>query len=153
VEGSYFLVPGWLYVRAGLMTYLAGLAFTNDEVFWSSPLTTLSARVGTYAFFPQESWFRTYIGAGALLRIAHPFGSPPIYIDQAAPWAIQLTIGIEVSPWPRSRFFFEWLPTEYLSRYPDLLAASIPLAGDNFKFLPYAVVDVGGFRLGWRWML
>jgi hypothetical protein len=153
VEGSYFLVPGWLYVRAGLMTYLAGLAFTNEDVFWSSPLTTLSARVGTYAFFPQESWFRIYVGAGALLRVAHPFGSPPIYIDQAAPWALQLTLGIEASPWPRSRFFFEWLPTEYMTRYPDLFAASTPWVPGSMQFLPYAVADMGGFRIGWRWML
>ncbi|MCX7028850.1 MAG: hypothetical protein NTU62_01870 [Spirochaetes bacterium] len=154
VEGSYFIVPGWLYARAGLMTYLAGLAFGNDTMFWSSPLTTLSARVGTYAFFPQESWFRTYVGGGVFLRVAHPFGSPAIYIDQAAPWGFQLTLGIEASPWPRSRFFLEWLPTEYLTRYPDLFTGSLP-GGDwgNFVFLPYAVLDMGGFRIGWRWML
>jgi hypothetical protein len=154
VEGSYFLVPGWLYVRAGLMTYLAGLAFSGEEMFWSSPLTTLSARVGTYAFFPQESWFRTYVGAGVFLRVAHPLGSHPVYIDQAAPWGFQLTLGIEVSPWPRSKFFLEWLPTEYLIRYPILFAGSLPGdAYDRFLVLPYAAMDLGGFRLGWRWML
>jgi hypothetical protein len=152
IEGSYYLVPGWLYVRAGLMTYLAGLAFQNDEMFWSSPLTTLSARVGTYAFFPQESWFRTYVGAGVLLRVAHPFGNPAIYIDQAAPWAFQLTLGVEVSPWPRSRFFLEWLPTEYLTPYPDLFAASMRWVSDSMQFFPFAVADMGGFRIGWRWM-
>jgi hypothetical protein len=155
VEGSLFIVPGWLYVRAGLMTYLGGLAFNDEQMFWSSPLTTLSVRVGTYAFFPQESWFRTYVGAGAFLRVAHPLGNPAVYIDQAASWGIQLTLGIEASPWPqtRSRFFFEWLPTEYITPYPDLFLASMSRVGDGFTILPFAVIDFTGFRVGWRWML
>jgi hypothetical protein len=152
VEGSYYLVPGWLYVRAGLMTYLAGLAFSSDRMFWSEPLTTLHARVGTYLFFPQESWFRTYLGAGAFLRVAHPLGLPPIYIDQAAPWGVQLTLGLEVSPWPRSRFFLEWLPTEYLTPYPDLFVGSLSWVPSSMVFLPFAALDLGGFRLGWRLM-
>jgi len=150
VDGSYFLAPGWLYVRAGLMSYAGGLAFSDDRMFWSSLLSTRAVRGGTYAFFPQESWFRPYVGAGGLLRIAHDpafFGIEPI-----APVAVQLTLGFEVSPWPRSRFFFEWLPTEYLTRYPDLFADSMPRVSDGFVFLPYAVLDMGGFRLGWRWM-
>ena len=100
VEGSFFMVPGWLYVRAGLMTYLGGLAFSEEEMFWSRPLSTLSLRLGTYAFLPQESWFRPYVGGGVFLRVAHPFGSPPVYIDQTAPWGFQLTLGIEVSTSP-----------------------------------------------------
>jgi hypothetical protein len=151
VEASWFPVPGWLYVRAGLMTYLAGLAFTDGDVIWSSPLTTVGVRVGTYAFFPQESWFRTYVGAGVLLRIAHDtafFGVEPV-----APVALQVTVGLEVSPWPRSRFFVEWLPTEYLTAYPDLFAASMPWIPEQFAFLPFAVLDPSGFRIGWRWML
>lgn len=151
LEAAYFLVPGWLYVRAGLMSYLAGLAFTPDEVFWSRALTTLVAGAGTYAFFPQESWFRAYAGAGLLLRIAHDtsfFGIEPV-----APVAVQVILGLEVSPWPRSRFFLEWLPTEYLTREPDLFAASMPTIPEQFLFLPFAVLDIGGFRMGWRWML
>ncbi len=151
VEGSFFVVPGWLYVRAGIMTYLGGLAFTVERVFWSAGLSTLSVRLGTYAFFAQESWFRPYVGAGALLRIAHTaafFG-----VDPVAPAALQLTLGFEVSPWPRSRFFIEWLPTEYLTRYPDLFAGSLSYVPDQLAFLPFAVLDPGGFRFGWRWML
>jgi hypothetical protein len=151
VEGSYFIVPGWLYARAGLMTYIAGLAFSDNEMFWSSMLSTLSVRIGTYAILPQESWFRPYVGAGFLLRIAHDalfFGIEPI-----APVAFQLTLGFEVSPWPRSRFFLEWLPTEYPTSYPDLFAASMPHDSDAMIFLPFAVLDMGGFRVGWRWML
>jgi hypothetical protein len=151
IEGSYFIVPGWLYARAGLMSYAAGLAFSEQDVFWSSMLSTLSARVGTYAFFPQESWFRPYVGAGVLLRIAHD----PVYfgIEPIAPVVFQLTLGVEVSPWQRSRFFFEWLPAEYLTAYPDLFAASLPSESGQFLFLPYAVMDMSGFRIGWRWML
>jgi hypothetical protein len=150
-EAFYFLVPGWLYAQAGLMTSLAGLAFTNNEVFWSTPLTTLSAGVGTYAFFAPESWFRTYVSAGVLLRIAHPAGF--FGIEPIAPAAIQLTFGIEASPWPRSRFFLEWQPTEYLTAYPDLFGASMPFIPSGYVFLPFAVLDMGGFRIGWRWML
>jgi hypothetical protein len=153
-EGSYFIVPGWLYVRAGLMSYLGGLAFGSDVMFWSAPLTTLYARLGSYAFFPQESLFRPYVGGGFFLRVAHPFGSHPVYIDQASPWGFQITLGFEVSPWSRSKFFIEWLPTEYLTRYPDLFTGSMPDdVRDNFMVLPYAVIDMGGFRIGWRWML
>jgi hypothetical protein len=150
-EGSYFIVPGWLYVRAGLMTYIAGLAFSEDRIFWSSMLSTISAGFGTYAFFPQESVFRPYVGAGALLRIAHHadfFGIEPV-----APAAFQFTLGFEISPWPRSRFFLEWLPTEYPTAYPDVFAASMPRGSNAMVFLPYAVLDMGGFRIGWRWML
>jgi hypothetical protein len=154
VEGSFFVVPGWLYIRAGLMSYLGGLAFSEDEMFWSRPLTTLSLRVGTYTLFPPEYWFRPYVGGGVLLRVAHPLGSPPVYLDQAAPVGFQLTFGIEVSTWPDSRFFFEWLPTEYLTLYPDLFVGSLPANGaDRFVLLPYAVLDFSGFRIGWRWML
>jgi hypothetical protein len=151
VEVSYFIVPGWLYARVGLMTYIAGLAFTEEEMFWNSMLSTLSVRVGTYAFTPQESWFRPYVGAGALLRIAHD--SLFVGIEPVAPVAFQLTLGFEVSPWPRSRFFLEWLPTEYPTAYPDLFAASMPHESNAMVFLPYAVLDMGGFRVGWRWML
>jgi hypothetical protein len=151
VEASFFPVPGWLYVRAGIMTYLGGLAFGMDNLFWSANLTTFCVRFGTYAFFPQESWFRPYLDAGALLRIAH---DPAFFgVDPVAPAALQLTLGFEVSPWPRSRFFLEWLPTEYLTRYPDLFAAAMPYESDSLTFLPFAVIDLGGFRLGWRWML
>jgi hypothetical protein len=151
VEGSYFIVPGWLYARAGIMTYIGGLAFTPDDLFWSAMLTTLSVRIGTYAFLPQESWFRPYVGAGALIRVAHH----PVYFgfEPVAPLAFQLTIGVEASPWPRSRFFFEWLPTEYPTAYPDLFAGSMPASSDAMVFLPWAVLDMGGFRIGWRWML
>jgi len=151
VEGSYFLVPGWLYARAGLMTYAIGLAFNHDDVFWSAMLSTLSVRLGTYAFFPQESWFRPYVGAGVLVRSAHHpvfFGLEPV-----APLAFQLTLGVEASPWPRSRFFIEWLPTEYPTAYPDLFAGSMPTSSHAMVFLPWAVLDMGGFRIGWRWML
>jgi hypothetical protein len=150
VEGSYFIVPGWLYARAGLMTYVGGMAFSDDVMFWSAMLTTLSVRMGTYAFLPQESVFRPYVGAGVLLRIAHDkdfFGIEPV-----APLAFQVTLGFEVSPWPRSRFFLEWLPTEYPTAYPDLFAGSMPRSSDAMIFLPFAVLDMGGFRIGWRWM-
>jgi hypothetical protein len=151
LEASFFLVPGWLYVRAGLMTYLGGLAFTMDEIFWSAGVTTLAVRVGTYALLPQESWFRLYTGVGALLRVMHTsayFGLEPL-----APLAVQLTLGVEVSPWPRSRFFLEWLPTEYLTPYPDLFAAAMPYVPGSMTMMPFAVLDLGGFCLGWRWML
>lgn len=150
VEGSYFIVPGWLYARAGLMTYVAGLAFNEEDVFWSAMLSTLSVRLGTYAFFPQESRFRPYVGAGVLVRIAHSrdfFG-----LEAVAPLAFQLTLGLEASPWPRSRFFIEWLPTEYPTAYPDLFAGSMPTSSKAMVYLPWAVLDMGGFRVGWRWM-
>jgi hypothetical protein len=155
MEGSFFVVPGWLYIRAGLMTYLGGLAFNEEQMFWSAPLTTLSVRVGTYAFFPQENWFRAYVGVGAFVRVAHPLGDPAVYMDQAAPWGFQLTLGFEGSPWPqtRSRFFLEWLPAEYITPYPDLFLASMKWVGNGFAILPFAVMDFSGFRIGWRWML
>jgi hypothetical protein len=150
VEASFFMVPGWLYLRAGIMTYLGGLAFGSDNLFWSENLSTFDLRVGTYLFFSQESWFRPYVGAGALLRIAH---DPAFFgIEPVAPAALQVTVGFEVSPWPRSRFFLEWLPTEYLTRDPDLFAASMPSIPEQFAFLPFAVFDPGGFQIGWRWM-
>jgi hypothetical protein len=151
VEGSYFIVPGWLYARAGLMSYVAGLAFSSEDMFWSAMLTTLSVRLGTYAFLPQESWIRPYVGAGVLVRVAHH----PVYFgfEPVAPLAFQLTLGVEASPWSRSRFFVEWLPTEYPTAYPDLFAGSMPASSDAMIFLPWAVLDMGGFRIGWRWML
>jgi hypothetical protein len=151
VEGSFFLVPGWLYARAGLMSYLGGLAFNSEDVFWSAGLSTIAVRIGTYAFLPPESWLRFYGGAGAILRIMH--ASAFFGLDPLAPFGVQLTLGVEVSPWPRSRFFLEWLPTEYVAPWPDLFAASMPYVPDTMIFLPFAVLDLGGFRLGWRWML
>ena len=97
----------------------------RTRCFWSARSPRLSVRVGTYAFFPQESWFRP---TSAPARSCADRARRAYLRHRAAcaPVALQLTLGLEVSPWPRSRFFLEWLPTEYLTPYPDLFAASMP---------------------------
>ncbi len=146
-----FAVPGWLFARLGVMSYLGGLAFTSEQVFWTEPLSTAWVQLGTYAVLPPQSVIRAYLASGAFIRVVHPAGTTPS-IDALAPWGVQVVVGVEGSPWPRSRFFLEWSPTEYVTKYPDLFAA---ILGDatppSMQFTPSAVLDFGAMRLGWRW--
>jgi hypothetical protein len=154
VGGGMYVLPNYAYVKLGLTTYLAGLAFGGDKeggVFVSEPLTVLRLEAGSYVN-PPDAAIRYYGGVGGLLRLVHArdfFGLEPI-----APFGLQAVVGLEGRPWPKASAFFELTPTWYIARDADLLSASYPT---DYSFagarVASGVIDFAQYRVGVRFHL
>jgi hypothetical protein len=153
IDVTWFPRAGGAYVRLGLMTYALGLAFNETEIFSSAPLTNIEAQMGVF-FGRVDSLFRFSFGIGCLVRVATVPGAY-FGLDPLSPWGVRGIIGMEVSPWPRSRLFVELTPTVYMTPAPDVFrqllgSGTIPpgwIAGGG------SFAEIFSIRFGYRWML
>jgi len=157
VEGSYFLVPNWIYVKLGFTTYLFGLALNDAQVFSSNPLTNIVAQAGSY-LRPEDVVFRPYVNVGAFLRFVHAPGVL-VGIDPVSWGGLQASLGTEIGSNPHGRFFFEFQPMMYFSSVQGLLEASLAASSNDsdtptgWLFFSAGGLDLLCFRVGYRWML
>jgi len=151
VAVSWAPVPGWLFVRAGLTTYLVGLVLREDAIFSSDPLTNLDLLAGLY-LCPADGALRPYLGIGGFLRFVHASGWP-IHLDPLAPLGLQAIIGAEIPLAGPARFFLEYEPMLYVTtEYPDLFATAMRDT-PGWAFFPQAALQLLSFRMGIRWPL
>jgi hypothetical protein len=155
MDGTYFIIPNWLYVKLGLTTYLVGLAFTDTQVITSNPLTNIVLQTGVY-LRREDVLFRPYIGAGAFVRFVHAPGVL-VGIDPLSWGGLQASLGTEIGSSPRGRFFVEFQPMLYASSIPGLFQASLSGTGHNqligWAFWPNGALNLLCVRFGYRWML
>ena len=157
IEGSYFLVPNWVYVKLGFTTYLLGLALTDTQVVSSNPLTNIVVQAGSY-LRREDVVFRPYVNVGLFLRFVHAPGIL-VGIDAVSWGGLQASLGTEIGSNPHGRFFVEFQPMLYFSGVPGLLEASLAASSNNngsptgWLFLSPGAVDLLCFRVGYRWML
>jgi hypothetical protein len=154
-EFSYYPIPGLLYARAGLTTYLLGLLLEDsgseraDSLLISLPLNLLHLGVGAYLNDADRD-LRAYAGLGAFLRLMADFKH--IGLEPIAPWGLQAALGLEYSRHPARRFYLEFCPLLYFTSRPHLMFASLSpdysLAG--YAFLPWGVFYFLNLRLGFR---
>jgi hypothetical protein len=142
--------PGFL--RLGFTTFRAGIAFNQDQLFSSLPLSQVTLLLGVY-LSPEDLSTRWYLGAGPLLRLSVP-PDAPLTIDGLLPGAIQLVGGVEFSLVTHLRVFVEWAPSGYYTPEPALF---LGYYGDN-STMPYFLlgpVALNPFelRVGVRWVL
>jgi hypothetical protein len=153
IDVTWFPGAAGAYVRLGLMTYALGLAFNGIEVFSSAPLTNVEAQAGVFVG-RADSLFRFSFGIGAFLRVATVPGEY-FGLDPLSPWGMRAIVGMEVSPWPRSRFFIEMTPTMFITPMPEVFQQL--LGSGNIP--PGWIAGSGSFwellslRFGCRWML
>ena len=163
-EASFYIIPNYFYLRFGFNTFVIGLPFRNflegDRIGYS--LTHLNLAAGVY-FNQPDHVFRFYFSGGMFLRINHIMDSG-LGIDPISSIGLFPSVGIEVSTLPRLRLFFEYRPLLYLTRYPDLMAASYlkskyeggTTATQNrvdappYIFLDGAVIDPVNINIGLR---
>jgi hypothetical protein len=155
MDGTYFIIPNWLYVKLGLTTYLVGLAFTDTQVITSNPLTNIVLQTGVY-LRREDVLFRPYINAGAFVRFVHAPGVL-VGIDPLSWGGLQASLGTEIGSSPRGRFFVEFQPMLYASSIPGLFQASLSGTGHNqligWAFWPNGALNLLCVRFGYRWML
>jgi hypothetical protein len=146
---SFFPLPERVFVRAGLTTYLVGLAFRPEALFFSDPLTNLDILVGTYVN-PAYSPVRAYAGVGGFLRFVHAAGLP-LHLDPLSPAGVQAALGLETSIGASARFFAEYEPMLYATQTPELMR-STQRSGAGWAFFSRAALQLLSFRIGIRWL-
>jgi hypothetical protein len=155
VDGSYFIIPNWLYAKLGLTTYLVGLAFTDTQVITSNPLTNIVVQAGVY-LRREDVLFRFYVNAGAFVRFVHAPGVL-VGIDPLSWGGFQASLGTEIGSNPHGRLFLEFQPMLYASSVPGLLQASLGSSVNKdvigWAFSPKGALNILCFRFGYRWML
>ncbi|MFP4510897.1 MAG: hypothetical protein ACLFNQ_12315 [Spirochaetaceae bacterium] len=117
----YYAIPGTLYLRAGFMTqYLGVFPIDNSERLFQtgSALSFLSFDSGVYVT-SAERQFRSFVGAGGYLRIAHPSLSGVSLDRDAAPAALTLTLGGEYAMSRRLQFLIEYEPALIFAGNPQ----------------------------------
>ena len=165
VEASYYLRPGFWYLRFGLNTFALGLPLRDRSVGerTSFGLTHLNLSTGLYIFGAVDSIVRGYASVGGLLRLNHLQGRP-IAIDPISAFGVFLATGVEVSPSPFVRFFLEYRPLLYFSGRPELLAAGYAKAltedgtedteaddlAPPYAFFSWGALDYTNFNVGVR---
>ncbi len=146
---SYFPVPEWVFVRAGLTTYLVGLVLRPDEIFSSDPLTNFDILGGVY-LSPAYAAVRAYVGVGGFLRFVHAPGWP-IRLEPLAPAGVQAALGLETSIGASARFFAEYGPMLYGTASPQLLR-STQGSGAGWIYFNKAALQLLSIRIGIRWL-
>jgi hypothetical protein len=156
VSYARYLIPGYLYAQARLVTWVAGYAFRDRRDggfgFVSEPLTEISIGAGSYAI-PPDRRLRAYGGVFGGIRLVHSsqlFGLEPI-----APAIAGVVLGVEIEPFAGIFGFFELAPTMLISTAPQLLAGAVADEHD-FPIVPTASIgylDPFRFSLGvrYRW--
>lgn len=141
-------VPEFLFVRAGLTTYLLGLVLREDALVTTDPFSNVDLLAGFY-LGPADSAVRFYAGAGAFLRLVHA-PNRLIGIDPLAPFGLQAVVGAEAPISSSAKIFAEVEPMLYVTGYPDLLLSTQGSSKGWFAFTG-AALQVNSFRVGLRW--
>jgi len=138
----------YLFVRAGLTQFLAGLYFVDSSfeegsppLYISMPLLQPGFGAGTY-FLPSDSTVRPYIASSAFARLLVAKGFP-VQLDPIAPLGLSALAGAEWRAMDRAGFFFELGFTVYPCPSGALMAASVFSGADTS----------GGFNYGADWFL
>ncbi len=147
---SLLVASGPVFVTAGFTTYMVGLALNQEEILSSTPLTNLALQVGAY-LAPADSIVRPYFGFGVFARVV----DAPAYVglDPLSPGGLQLVLGVETAGRAEDRFFVEYVPQFFATRFPALLEASLG-AGNTppgWLFSVGSAADLLSFRIGYRW--
>jgi hypothetical protein len=160
-DASWYIIPGLLWARLGLTTYIAGLTLQSDSnsmggtgsVFSSNPLTNLVLRAGIY-LTAKDQLFRLYVEPGAFLRLFHS-PNAGLSVEPVSWGGAQLSIGTEIAPSRGGAFFFEYAPMVYFAK--DMMLFEASLGSDNnppgWIFMQGAAVSLLSFRIGYRWFL
>lgn len=150
---GFFFLPDTAFLKVGVTSFLAGLAFTPDSLFYSSPLVHMNVQIGSY-WLPEDSFLRLYTAIGGFLRVVLIPGFPA-HLDVISPGGLQLNLGMEFPIGGRSRFFVEYVPMLYLSTVTDLFMDSLGPNGVPFGYVPvsFGAFDFANVRFGLRWML
>lgn len=148
---SWSPLPDPLFIRAGVTTYLVGLALQPDALFSSAPLTNLDILAGMYAMAPDRP-LRLYAGLGVFLRFVHAAGWP-LGLEPLAPVGLEGVVGLETSIGGAASVFVEHEPMMYLIKYPDLFRASLGSSSAGWVILPETAFQLLSFRFGVRWSL
>jgi hypothetical protein len=152
-EAAYYILPDFLYIKLGLTTFLFGLQLDDQSAFFALPLTNLGLQAGFY--IGPEDWSpRFYAAVGGFMRIVTPLWSWP-RIDALSPGGFQASLGAELSITMKARFFTEMVTMLYMTGLPELFEASIGGGKDaiGYIYLPWGVVSIPNWRLGFRWLL
>lgn len=151
-----YIFPGYLFARAGVVTYVVGYSFLASETqrisLVSEPLSHLSLQLAGYFIAPDRR-VRAYAGISGGLRIVHSrllFGLEPI-----APVTAGVLAGAELKLLPRLSGWFELNPTILFARDPRILAGSIDsdVEGVVIPNIGIGLLDVLRFSAGvrYRW--
>ena len=154
-----FSIPSMpFFARLDYTTFRAGVAFNQDQIFASLPLSQLGLILGLY-LSPEDSETRWYLGAGALLRLSLPSGGT-LVVDNLLPFGIRLVAGYEFPLLGKMRAFAELTPTGYYTPLPALFVASFGngngSSNSTFPYInvpPLFALDILEVRFGLRWAL
>jgi len=155
---NYQVLPEWLYLSAGVQTYLAGLtplgsnSSSGPSLFSSSGVSNVVLGAGTYLSSPDGVWntFRFYVNVLGFLRL----DTTPTYIgiDPILPYGGQLELGAEILPQSKVRGLFAVISRVYVATDNALAAAYAGNRGNDifFHFIDGYVIEFPTMYLGVR---
>ena len=149
----FFPVRNYIFLKAGIDSFLVGLAMSGGSAFFSFPLTAVNFQAGSF-FTPEESVPRISIALGAFLRIAH-LSDAPFIIDALAPGGGLIALSAEMGPTPQHRFFLEYSAIMYFTEFPELIHAIVGWdeVWPGWVFTDSNAYSLFNLRFGFRWML
>jgi len=155
---NYQVVPEWLYLSAGVQTYLAGItplgssSGSGPSLFSSSGVSNVALGAGTYLSAPDGVWntFRFYVNLLGFLRV----DTTTAYtgIDPIVPYGAQLELGAEILPQSKVRGLFAVISRLYVATDSLLAAAYAGNRGGNsfFHFIDGYVIEFPTMYVGVR---
>jgi hypothetical protein len=160
-----FLVPDEMYFKIDLTNFNWGIGPFMDissrdrgfDPFLNLPLMHLGLQVGAYSS-QADATFRWYYGMGGIVRLYS--GGPNLTVEPVVPYGFYPLLGIEYSPNPKGRIFFEFTPMfYYVDKVGPYTGETINALMDNIfpagytsttvSYKPW-IVDYMSFRLGYR---
>ncbi|HEY9594285.1 MAG TPA: hypothetical protein VHE79_07405, partial [Spirochaetia bacterium] len=156
VELSWFFLPDTDFLRVGLDLYVAGLAFDDQGMFFSRPLTELEIQVG-HVIGRSDDLFRYTVGFGAFFRVNHTQGFP--WLDATSPGGMDLILGADIGITPSLRFFIEYTPRFYgISDTSGFQSFSVRSTNDTPSWFGWVfengrAAELLVLRIGYRWLL
>jgi hypothetical protein len=160
-----FIIPDQIYCKIDVINFRWGIGPFMDESakdkgfepFLDFPLMHLGFQIGSYSG-QADSGFRLYYGMGGFSRLYS--GGASLSLEPVIPFGFYPLLGIEYSPNPKGRAFFEVTPTFYYVENPGpytgktLIALLDNLYPDGYSstvvsYKPW-ILDFMSFRFGYR---
>ncbi|MBN1698711.1 MAG: hypothetical protein JW881_14440 [Spirochaetales bacterium] len=156
----YYIIPNYLYTELETTLFFKKIFWPveKDGVNWEAPLMHVFLSLGYY-LNKEDSLFRLAVETGVFFRL---FFHEDLFIslDGLSGMGLKLCgVHLEVSSFPKLRFFYDHNIMLFFTDYPDLMRTAIVGSSNDdgmlfgYLFAEKFVMDFLNFRIGVRFIL
>jgi hypothetical protein len=156
----YFIIPNYFYTELSTTLFFKKLFWPveEDQANWEAPLMHIFLALGYY-FNKEDSFVRIALNSGVFIRLFF-HEDLLVALEPLSGVGLRLCgVHLEVSSFPKVRFFYDHNWLIYFTDYPDLMRAAILGTSNDegmlfgFVFGRHTVMDFLNFQIGIRILL